>query len=82
VRSKAATICVVSQQLLLTVEQIVTLSLITHENVAGAVVNIGHIADFFSFLAYIPYFEKIKLGLCYLYAVCVSVKSCPPPINF
>jgi uncharacterized membrane protein YagU involved in acid resistance len=78
VRSKTATISVVSQQLLLTVDQIVTISLITHEDVAGVVVNIGHIvADiftlFFLFLANIPSFEKIKLGLCYLHAVSVSV---------
>jgi hypothetical protein len=31
------------------------------------------------FLAYFPYFEKIKLGLCDHHAVCVSVY---PPINF
>jgi hypothetical protein len=32
------------------------------------------------FLVYFPYFEKMKVGLCDLNAVCVSVN--PPPINF
>jgi hypothetical protein len=30
------------------------------------------------FLAYYPYFEKIKVGLCDHHAVCVSVLSPPP----
>jgi hypothetical protein len=30
-------------------------------------------------LAYFPYFEEIRLGLCDLHAVCVSLY---PPINF
>jgi hypothetical protein len=29
-------------------------------------------------LAYFPYFEKIKVGLCDRHAVCL----CAPPINF
>jgi hypothetical protein len=32
------------------------------------------------FLAYFPYFEKMKVGLCDLYAVGVAVN--PPPPNF
>jgi hypothetical protein len=35
-----------------------------------------------SFLAYLPYFEKIKVGLCeHLAAVCVAVPLCIPHIN-
>jgi hypothetical protein len=32
--------------------------------------------EFFSLLAYFPSFEKIKVGLCDIHAVCVSVN--PP----
>jgi hypothetical protein len=34
------------------------------------------------FLAYFPYFEKIKVGLYDLHAVCVSVCLCIPPTHF
>jgi hypothetical protein len=34
-----------------------------------------------SFLAYFPYFGKMKFGVYDLHAVCVSVNP-PPPINF
>jgi hypothetical protein len=30
------------------------------------------------FFAKFPYFEKIKVGLCHLHAVCESVKPPPP----
>jgi hypothetical protein len=32
------------------------------------------------FLAYFPYFEEIKVGLCDLHAVCVSVNP-PAPLT-
>jgi hypothetical protein len=34
------------------------------------------------FLVYFPYFEKMKVGLCDLQAICVSVALCYPFINF
>jgi hypothetical protein len=34
------------------------------------------------FLAYFPYFEKMKVGLWGHVAVCVSACLCIPPINF
>jgi hypothetical protein len=35
----------------------------------------------FIILAYFPYLEKMKVGLCDRYAVCVSVNP-PPPLTF
>jgi hypothetical protein len=45
-QSKTTTNFVVSQYLLLTVHQIVIISLITYEDIAGVMGNIDHIADF------------------------------------
>jgi hypothetical protein len=44
----------------------------------GVVLNL--LSTVTTLLAHFPYFDKIKVGLCDLHAVCVSVN--PPPINF